>query len=388
MLSPQFIVINDFQCLIERDGIIAAIVHQAAWGGFREIGDKILAPHLHWIHIQFVRDHIHEPLNRVRRFRASCAAIGIRGHFIGKHRNLLVLNRLGVIGTGHENQAQARNRRGQQLQVSTHIAVAFTLDGEQGAIIFDGGVKILHQATSVNGRGKMLAPLLNPLHRAAQLMRHIGHNQLFGIELNLGAKPAPDIRRNHLYPVFRQADRPRQQGAQQMRHLGGCPHRQFVAAAVKIRQYPTGLHVHRHQALLGNFEAHHLVRLLEQLIGDAERRGRGFRGRAKNAEHDIRAEFFVNHRRIRLCRHFRVHHRWQDVNVHLNQIERVLRRRCRLGHDHGDRLPHKSNFADRQGMIHRDIHARTGRTAGDGPDFAEQILAGQHGHHAGMAFRG
>ncbi len=141
----------------------------------------------------------------------------------------------------------------------------------------------------------MLTAFLNPLHRAAQLMRHIGYDQLFGIELNLSAKSTADIRCDHLHTIFRHTDGARQQGAQQMRDLGGRPHRQFTTAAVKIRQHPTGFHMHGHQALLIDFDTHHLVRLRKQLIGVADRCWRGLCRRTKDAEHDIRAEFIVNH---------------------------------------------------------------------------------------------
>jgi hypothetical protein len=54
---------------------------------------------------------------------------------------------------------------------------------------------------------------------------------------------------------------------------------------------------------------------------------------------------------------------------------------------HRDRLSDKPDFAHRQGVIHRDMHARTGGAAGNGANFVEQILARQHRHHAGMLFR-
>jgi MoxR-like ATPase len=47
----------------------------------------------------------------------------------------------------------------------------------------------------------------------------------------------------------------------------------------------------------------------------------------------------------------------------------------------------RESFAHRQGVIHRDMHARTGGAAGNGANFVEQILARQHRHHAGMLFR-
>ncbi len=44
-------------------------------------------------------------------------------------------------------------------------------------------------------------------------MGHIGHEQFFGIELNLSAKTAADIRCDHLHAIFRHADGTGQQGA-------------------------------------------------------------------------------------------------------------------------------------------------------------------------------
>src|SRR5882724_3331151 len=171
-----------------------------------------------------------------------------------------------------------------------------------------------------------------------------------------------------------------------MWNLRRHPHGQLAASTVIRGEDPTWLHRHRHQALLGDFETHDFVSLAEPLIGHPY----GFCGRlrrwAEDAKHNVVIEFVVHPGGTWLGRLLWIDHRWEDVHVHLDEIDRILGDIRVAGHYHRHRLANKPHFAHRQGMVHGELHAWSSRTARDRPHLAEEIGSGQHGDHARVVF--
>src|SRR5712691_6921779 len=162
--------------------------------------------------------------------------------------------------------------------------------------------------------GKVFASLFDPLYRLAELPGQVRYYQFFRVELDLGPKATPNVRRNHLDLVLRHAHRTSQQCAYQVRDLRRYPHRQLAAPTVIGSQYTTWLHVHRRQALLRDLQTHHLVSLAEPLIGHANGFIGRLGGRAEDAEHDVVVELVVHLRGTGLGRLLRIDHSWQDIH--------------------------------------------------------------------------
>ena len=85
------------------------------------------------------------------------------------------------------------------------------------------------------GRGlHRLAPLLHPLHGAAELARQQAQRDLLGIEDGLHAEAAADVGRDHAHAALGQLEELGQQMAREMRHLRARPQRQLVLGGVPV----------------------------------------------------------------------------------------------------------------------------------------------------------
>ena len=70
-------------------------------------------------------------------------------------------------------------------------------------------------------RGEMLLAVLGPFHRAAELHRRVGHEELVGVEEHdLRPEAAADVRSDHLDVRLRQPEQNREAAADRGRRLG------------------------------------------------------------------------------------------------------------------------------------------------------------------------
>src|SRR6202020_1344201 len=100
----------------------------------------------------------------------------------------------------------------------------FAVDGEQAATSIDGGAdtKIL-LARMITGH-QMLAPILDPFHRAAETKRRGADQYILRIDFAAHAKTAADMTFVQMHARRLAAEHAGQRIAVPMRHLGGAVH--------------------------------------------------------------------------------------------------------------------------------------------------------------------
>ena len=91
----------------------------------------------------------------------------------------------------------------------------------------------------------MLAPVLDPAHRMADLHRDRGDGDVLRHDPVLAAEAAADVGRDDADLVFRQAERLREADPHHMAALGGEMDHELVVAVVPVRQHAAAFERHR-----------------------------------------------------------------------------------------------------------------------------------------------
>ena len=91
-----------------------------------------------------------------------------------------------------------------------------------------------HEVAAVDRRDRVLRALLDPLHRRAEAARERDGEQLLGVDVELGAEAAADVRRDHAQLRLGHPERGRGEQPQDVRYLRRRPERD-VAAGLRPR---------------------------------------------------------------------------------------------------------------------------------------------------------
>ena len=126
-------------------------------------------------------------------------------------------------------------------------------------------VDVLDLVAAVVGAHQRLAAGLGPLDRLAEPPGHQQGDDLLRRDLQLAAEAAADVRGDHAQLVLGDAGGHRQHDPQDVRHLGGGPHR--VVVALRLDDDRPRLHERRDQPLLDEPAADHDVGVRERLVG-------------------------------------------------------------------------------------------------------------------------
>ncbi|CFE03603.1 Uncharacterised protein [Bordetella pertussis] len=228
----------------------------------------------------------------------------------------------------------------------------------------------------------MLAPVLHPLDRAAQLARGGGNRHFLGINHELGAEPAAHVGRHHAQAVLGLAQHQGQRVMQFVGHLGRGPHGQRVGGAVHARQHAAPFHGMRAAPMHPEIVFQHPVRLRESRLAVAI----GQRVLLQN----VRRELAAHQRRIGPQRIAAIHHRAQHFIFDRHPRRRVLGDVAAVGHHHRDGLADERHLALGQHERRRVIGQRRQREPqrhAPGRQLAEQVARpidrGHARHRAG-----
>ena len=102
------------------------------------------------------------------------------------------------------------------------IVKEFAVDGEQAAVGIDGGADAKMLLARLIGRHQMLAPVLDPFHRAAEPQRGEADENVLGIDFAAHAKAAADMAFVQMHARRLAAEHAGQRVAVPMRYLGGA----------------------------------------------------------------------------------------------------------------------------------------------------------------------
>ena len=130
-------------------------------------------------------------------------------------------------------------------RVGAHIGALVVeievVDRQDAAVAVDRGADAVQLLARMIGGDQVLAPVLDPFHRAAEPHGGDADQHVLGIELATDAEAAAHMRLVHVDRRRRQAEHAREQLAIAVRHLGGAVQLEDVARRVVAAYCTTGL---------------------------------------------------------------------------------------------------------------------------------------------------
>ena len=229
---------------------------------------------------------------------------------------------------------------------------------------------------------KGLRAVAGPFYRAADLLRGPQRHHLFRINVDLRAEAAADIGRNHAQFVLGgDVVERRQHQAGDVRVLRGRIERVVLLGLIVIRDRRARLHRVRHQAVVGEFQRHHVGGLRKRVLH------RGFVAERPVIDHVAR-RFRVQLRCACLDRGLDVGDGGQLLIVDHHGFGGVAGQILGLRDHNRDRLADEAHPLRRHRRPRAHLHRRA-VLRGDGPAanqvadlVVDDLLSRQHGEHA------
>ena len=244
------------------------------------------------------------------------------------------------------------------------------------AVDRDGDLPVL---IALLGRGEeVLAAVLLPFHRTAELHRRGRYHRLLRIERRLGAEAAADERRDHPDRFQVALEQIGQRAAAEVRRLRRGPDRQHVGGRIVARQHGAAFQGHRRAAMQMHVLLEHVRRVLERGIDVAVAH--------RHEGGDVRREIGVYRRGAGLHRVAGVAHRRQRLVVDRDRGRRVLGEMAAVRHHHGDGLADVADLvAGERDLRARRLDRRIGHQHRDlaGGDARRHVVGGEHRVDAG-----
>ena len=376
----EALVVRHRERAIERGFVVAAVVGDSADRVERECvsRDEVLAAHLGGVHADLVSEPVHHPLDQVCGLGPAGTAVRVDRRRVGVGPAHFVVERRDPVRARHDEHVEdRRDARGERLEVRADVGDRAHAQAENRAIALRRKLDVRDVVAPVDGREVTLAPLLGPLHRSPESLREESHEELLGVDLELAAEAAADLGCDHAHLVLSEAEVERRDELDEVRDLGGGPEREL--AGLELRRDRPRLDRVRDQSLVDDPLTDLDLGVLERLVDVATL--------DRIREDEVGAELLVNDRRPRLERLHRVDHDRKRLVVDRDQVGCALGRLARVGDDRGDRVARVPRLVGRDRHVLRATHARNGDEYGQHARRLE-VLAGEHGHDAGLFLRG
>ena len=384
LLGPQADHVEHLLGLLSRGLVVAAVVGEPCNHRVGEllVLDPVLLAELHRVTTEGDGQLVHDPLDRVRRLRATRAAIGIGRRLGGEHA--LADEPVGghLVDRREHEGAQDRHARRDQLQVGPHVGEQLDLEAEQRAVLLGGDRDVLDLVAAVRGRLVVLAARLGPFDRPTELAGDDQGEDLLGVDVQLGAEAAADVRCHHAQLVLRDAGGQREHDPQHVRDLGGGVHRELVRGRDRGDHDTAGLHRGRDQPLLQEpaLDDHAVV------TGGGDRLV-VVRARTREVEQEalVGALVAVHQGRALLEGLLHVDHGGQLVVLDHDRLERVRGGVAVPGDDDGHAVAGVLDLVDRQRGVHRRDHVGRDRPGAGhrGPHHVGEVAPAVGGDDAG-----
>ena len=121
----------------------------------------MLQAQLEAIDLHLARDDVHQPLDEIRRFGTSRAAVGVGRHLVRVHADDVERDRRDLVAAGEHETRERRDRRREQLEVRAEVRNRVRLQPENRAVVLHGDLVLADLIASVDGRRRVLAPPLD-----------------------------------------------------------------------------------------------------------------------------------------------------------------------------------------------------------------------------------
>ena len=296
---------------------------------------------------------------RIRRLRPARAAVGVGRRRRRERPDDLERVGLDVVRPAVDPAAQDRRAGRDELEVGAQPDDELGADAADLAVLVRRVLHLLPLVAAVDRGEVALRALLRPLHRPADPLRQSERERLLGVDVELRAEAAADVRRDHPQARLGHAEDDREPEAQDVRDLGRRPERVLVGRGLVGRDHAARLDRVRDQALLAVALLHGHGRVAEDALDVAALELPG--------EAVVRAEVVVEDRRAVGERLLGVDHGRKLLVVDLDELGRVLRQSARLGDHDRDAVALVAHLVGGERAVHRLLGV-----LGDEPDARER----------------
>ena len=198
----------------------------------------------------------------------------------------------------------------------------------------------------VIGRHQVLAAILDPFDRTADMAGRERDEEILGIKLAAHAEAAADIELDHVDGLLGKAQHGREHATVEEQDLGGAENDKLLLRSIPFGDEAAGLQRHRGQAVTAKALAAGVLGLGESRVGIARR---------DRVAHRAVAAARFEQQRLVACRRVAIRQRRQRCDIDIDRLEGVFSQRLGLRHNHRDR------FADVAHLVLGDDRLQVGR---------------------------
>ncbi len=357
-------------------GRVVAGVQQRAGGsaiGKGVRGHQVAAHHVQRVQPKLNTDAGHQPLQREINLRSAEAAVEAGRQLVGHHHAIADANVGDGVGAGHVAVHAVQGCRLRRAQVRTAILHLVPIQRQNAPVRSHRGLQFRVPVGGRDGPGKVLHPVLDPLHRPVHYPCGGGDQHDVGEHALLYAEAAARVRRRpQPQPVARHSQRAGDDGVNAERPLEVCQHVIRVQPRVVLRHHAVGLDRRAGAAGVVHGDADRMGSLCEGSVGVAVAEAA--------VAGDVAGEAIVQQRRTGRQGSQRLKHRRQRSIADLDQVKRILRHIAIHGDNEGYGFAHVAHSVGRDGpALDRRLHADD-QAGGDGA----QVRPGQDRGDAGQ----
>ncbi len=161
------------------------------------VGDEVAAAQFDTVDAQILRRHVDQPLAEEIALEPAGRAIGPDRRLVGGGERRLDMDVGDAIGAGDHLRAIARRGRAVGADIGAHVGMEPPAHAEDGAVAPAGDLELAIELAGMVAGEEMLAPVLDPFDRPAEMARREGDEEILGIELAAHAEAAADIVLDH-----------------------------------------------------------------------------------------------------------------------------------------------------------------------------------------------
>src|SRR5919201_1069882 len=244
LFLPELVVSDLLQGLLQRPFVVPAVVREAHRRGEGELvrWDEVLPAEVGRVFLELPREDVHHPLYEEEGLGAAGAAIRVDGGRVREGPRHLDPARLDpVAAADHEPEQDRRHARGRGRQVGAEVRDDPGADPEDRPVLLRREFHVLDMVPPMDRRDEVLRPIFDPLDRTSEAHREMADVRLPGIDWDLAAEPAADVRGDHVDQMLRMLQDDRQHEAMDEGVLGGDVEGEFPRRRLVARDRGPGL---------------------------------------------------------------------------------------------------------------------------------------------------
>ena len=345
------------EAALERDLIIAAVElvlarkRRDARDRVRHLrfADEIAPAELDLVDAKIARRHVEQALAEKIGLEPAWPAIGADRRLVGQQERNVEIDIGNAIRPRHELRDVARADGAVGAHIGAHVDEGMAAQPEDGAIARAGDLDVARRLAGVVNGHQMLAAVLGPFHRAADVARRERNQKILRIELAARTKAAADVVLDHVDGIDGETELFCQDAAVGEQHLCGARQRQPPARRIPFGEQAARLHGQRGVALGAE--------TLAPRIGCVFECRRGVAKHSAEFHRDV-AAFVFEQQRFVFRRDLPGRNGRQRLDVDFDSAERILGNAGAVGEHHGQRLADIAHLVARHDRLTEGLELR------------------------------